>query len=414
MAIWLFDAGNSRLKYAPLRADGSLGEVHVSAHDGQELPSDWARALPERMEAAEVALVAPPAIRAALLDGLVTRARRISLVSAQKHCAGVEVAYATPQRFGVDRFLSLLAAHARGGGPWLVVGVGTALTVDLLDTDGRHLGGRIAASPTLMRQALSERAAQLPVCGGVYVPFAVDTGDALESGALGAAIGLIEHSLRAASAQLGLPPRLLLHGGGAPALMPWLVQAESATSLVLDPVSSVHSPAPFFHSASPPDPSTKLSSSPRAPSQYLSAILYRVIIKFHATDTDGPNESIVPFEGNQKLRMGESYARGDGRRNFRSCTRAMHPSDALVGNAYTPWHICTRVGNVTYLSPRIYLSHRCETRENFYPPIRLPRSSSFGVVRRDVVRLSSVQFDSARRNGGDGRSLSSFFIGSSQ
>jgi len=234
MAIWLFDAGNSRLKYAPLRADGSLGEVHVSAHDGQELPSDWARALPERMEAAEVALVASPAIRAALLDGLVTRARRISLVSTQKHCAGVEVAYATPQRFGVDRFLSLLAAHARGGGPWLVVGVGTALTVDLLDADGRHLGGRIAASPTLMRQALSERAAQLPVRGGVYVPFAVDTGDALESGALGAAIGLIEHSLRAASAQIGFPPRLLLHGGGAPALMPWLAQAESATSLVLE------------------------------------------------------------------------------------------------------------------------------------------------------------------------------------
>lgn len=66
------------------------------------------------------------------------------------------------------------------------------------------------------------------------------------------------------------------------------------------PVSSVHPlahPVPFFHSASSPDPSTKLSSSLQAPSQYLSAILYRVIIKFHATDTDGPmNESIVPYE----------------------------------------------------------------------------------------------------------------------
>lgn len=71
------------------------------------------------------------------------------------------------------------------------------------------------------------------------------------------------------------------------------------------PVSSVHPlayPAPFFHSASPPDLSTELSlsSSPQAPSQYLSAILYRVIIKFHATDTDGPmNESIVPYKGNR-------------------------------------------------------------------------------------------------------------------
>jgi len=234
MATWLFDVGNSRLKCAPLLADGGLGEVHVSAHDGRTLAAGWERALPARIDAAEIALVAAPSIRAALLDGLVSRARRISLVSTQTHCVGVEVAYAQPKRLGVDRFLTLLAAHARGGGPWLLVGVGTALTVDLLDIDGRHLGGRIAASPTLMRQALSERAVQLPVSGGVYVPFATDTEDALESGALGAAIGLIEHSLRSASEQLGRAPKLLLHGGGAEALLPWLAQAELAPSLVLE------------------------------------------------------------------------------------------------------------------------------------------------------------------------------------
>jgi len=234
MRVWLFDVGNSRLKYAPLQADGGLGEVRVYPHDGQTLPPGWEHALPSRMDAAEVALVAAPSIRAALLDGLVARARRISLVSAQTHCAGVEVAYAQPKRLGVDRFLTLLAAHARGDGPWLLVGVGTALTVDLLDVDGRHLGGRIAASPTLMRQALNERAAQLPASGGAYVAFAADTEDALESGALGAAIGLIEHSLRSASEQLGRAPKLLLHGGGAEALLPWLPKAELAPSLVLE------------------------------------------------------------------------------------------------------------------------------------------------------------------------------------
>jgi len=234
MATWLFDVGNSRLKYARLKPDGGLGEVSVSAHDGQALPPDWARALPSWMDAAEIALVAPAPIRAALLDGLVTRARRISLVSTQTHCAGVEIAYATPHKLGADRFLTLLAAHARGNGPWLVVGIGTALTVDLLDVDGRHLGGRIAASPTLMRQALNERAAQLPASGGAYVAFARDTEDALESGTLGTAIGLIEHSLRAARERLGRAPGLLLHGGGAQALLPWLPDAELVPSLVLE------------------------------------------------------------------------------------------------------------------------------------------------------------------------------------
>jgi len=234
MATWLFDVGNSRLKYAPLRPDGRLGEIVVCPHDGQTLPTGWEAALPSHMDAAEIALVAAPSIRATLLDGLVARARRISLVSSQKHCAGVEVAYAKPRRLGVDRFLTLLAAHARRSGPWLLVGIGTALTVDVLDANGKHLGGRIAASPTLMRQVLSERAAQLSAHGGVYVAFANNTEDALESGTLGTAVGLIEHSLHAARVQLGRMPTLLLHGGGAQALLPWLPKAELAPSLVLE------------------------------------------------------------------------------------------------------------------------------------------------------------------------------------
>jgi len=234
MHTWLFDVGNSRLKFAPLRSDGGLGEVCVCPHDGQTLPAGWEEALPARFDAAEVALVAPASIRAELLDVLAARAQRVSLVATIKRCAGVEVAYIEPQRFGVDRFLTLLAAHARAGEPWLLVGVGTALTIDLLDANGQHLGGRIAASPTLLRQALHERAVQLPTVGGEYVAFAGNTEDALASGCLGATIGLIEHSLRAARDQLGRAPQLLVHGGGAQALLAFLPETEYAPSLVLE------------------------------------------------------------------------------------------------------------------------------------------------------------------------------------
>lgn len=87
---------------------------------------------------------------------------------------------------------------------------------------------------------------------------------------------------------------------------------------------------------------------------------------------------------------------GRSARGWTAKLSQLHEGDVpfrRVGNAYTSWHICTRVGNVTYLSPRIYLSYRCETWENFYPPIHLPRSSSFGVDRRGVARLSSVRFE---------------------
>src|SRR5690606_11535094 len=124
-------------------------------------------------------------------------------------------------------------AHARGAGATLVVGVGTALTIDWLDAGGRHHGGRIAPSPTLMRQALHGRAAHLRASGGGYVEFGDDTDDALESGCIGAALALVERSLQAAT-QAGAVPRLLLHGGGADALRAALPQAVPAPALVLE------------------------------------------------------------------------------------------------------------------------------------------------------------------------------------
>src|SRR5690606_22750438 len=115
----------------------------------------------------------------------------------------------------------LLAAHARGGDR-LVVGVGTALTIDLLDAGGRHHGGRIAPSPTLMRESLHRRAAHLPAAGGIYATLAKQTDDALASGCLGAAVALVEASLADARGKLDGSVSVLLHGGGATELAPLL------------------------------------------------------------------------------------------------------------------------------------------------------------------------------------------------
>jgi len=232
MSQWLFDLGNSRLKCAPLHVDGGIGEVLAIEHDGGAFADGWQARLPMRIEAAHVTSVASPALRVQLLDALAARSGRIGIASTQRAWQGVRIAYAEPARLGVDRFLSLLAARARGGA-WLVVGVGTALTIDLLDADGRHHGGRIAPSPTLMREALQARAAQLPAQGGAYREFAADTDDALASGCLGAALALVERSREAAQRLCEGPVSLLLHGGGAGTLLPQLPDAEHDPALVL-------------------------------------------------------------------------------------------------------------------------------------------------------------------------------------
>jgi type III pantothenate kinase len=236
MNTWLFDLGNSRLKCVRMAGEDKVVAqvVEEIAHDGVRFAEDAFAALPPAFDMAFVASVAAPALTAALLDALSLCCPLVSLARSQPRCDGVRISYAQPQRLGVDRFLALLAAHARAAQPWLVVGVGTALTIDLLDASGHHHGGRIAPSPTLMREALQQRAPHLPASGGAYAEFADDTLPALASGCDGAALALIARSREVAIDRVGTPPRLLLHGGGAKALLPHLEDVEHAPSLVLE------------------------------------------------------------------------------------------------------------------------------------------------------------------------------------
>jgi type III pantothenate kinase len=231
---WLFDLGNTRLKVAPLEPGGA-GPVTAFAHDGTRVDPAWSMGLPPRIEVAWLASVGPPALRAALLQVLVPRAARVVEVRVERDMGGVRIGYAEPSRLGVDRALALVGARLRAPRWALVVGVGTALTVDLLDADGLHHGGAIAPSPTLMREALHARAPQLPPEGGdAAAAFGTQTVDALAAGCLGAALGLIERSHQEAARRAGAPPVVLLHGGGAEALLSQLDGAVHAPSLVMD------------------------------------------------------------------------------------------------------------------------------------------------------------------------------------
>jgi pantothenate kinase type III len=68
---------------------------------------------------------------------------------------------------GMDRFAALEWLYqqhqlAKGSWPALVVSVGTATTIDLIDGSGLHLGGYIAAGIGTMLESMSKRGALLP------------------------------------------------------------------------------------------------------------------------------------------------------------------------------------------------------------------------------------------------------------
>src|SRR5690606_32409896 len=139
-----------------------------------------------------LASVVPEPLARALAVALGARFEQVRQVHTLPALGRLRIAYREPSRLGVDRFLAMLAAlEGEGQGPWLLVGVGTALAIDALGADGRHLGGRIAPSPELMRAALHERVPHLPGRGGTPVDFAADSADALASGCEGAALALV-------------------------------------------------------------------------------------------------------------------------------------------------------------------------------------------------------------------------------
>lgn len=222
----LLDLGNTRLKWAlQAQPDGWLARGAV---DWQEeglaaaLASAWAGLpRPEQVIAASVVDAAREAQVAAMAERLF--ARTPTWLRTPAHACGVRNAYAEPQRLGVDRFLAMVAAHADGRAPCVLAGVGTALTLDALAADGRHLGGLIAPGPRLMQQSLLDATARVrPERPGEVVELADNTADAVASGCWQAAAALVERFATRSAARFGTAPALILGGGDATPLLPLL------------------------------------------------------------------------------------------------------------------------------------------------------------------------------------------------
>src|SRR4249919_970766 len=179
---WLIDFGNTRLKCAPLQ-DGHCGPVQAFAASDREALDGLLRILGSAKTGERVwlASVATPERTEALASAISGQGFAVRRVQTRAQCDRLRIAYAEPLRLGVDRFLAMLAVLQRDDGPWLISSVGSAMTIDLLDVDGRHHGGLIAPTPTHMREALAARFPQLELADGHAVDFAGNTADAVVS-----------------------------------------------------------------------------------------------------------------------------------------------------------------------------------------------------------------------------------------
>jgi type III pantothenate kinase len=117
----------------------------------------------------------------------------------------------------------------------LVVMVGTAVTVDALDTEGNFLGGMILPGFGVMQRALEMGTAGLKVPTGEVVDFPTNTSDALMSGGAHAIAGAIERMHRKLIDKTGQQPALIMSGGAAIKLDPITEMGfETVDTLIFD------------------------------------------------------------------------------------------------------------------------------------------------------------------------------------
>lgn len=214
----LLDVGNTRLKWA-VEAGGQFIEQGAVAHAGK--PADALSLLEvEEPEAIAIVSVAGTVHELAMSKVCLARwQRQPRYARAQAEQLGLHNGYAEPQRLGADRWMAMLGAWSLAQGACVVADAGTALTVDVIDTDGRHLGGIIAAGLHTSEKAVLG-ATRFPTRDTPlqnHAGLGLDTEACVRQGAMLSCLGALD---RAAAALPGA--RRFLAGGDAELLQPQL------------------------------------------------------------------------------------------------------------------------------------------------------------------------------------------------
>ena len=75
---------------------------------------------------------------------------------------GLIVKYDNPKQVGSDRIVNAVAAHAKYGGPLIIIDFGTATTFCAVSENAEYIGGTIAPGLKISADALFEKTSKLP------------------------------------------------------------------------------------------------------------------------------------------------------------------------------------------------------------------------------------------------------------
>ena len=214
----LIDAGNSRIK-SGLWERGAITPLSSIDTQASTPPSDWLRIdRPASVVISNVAGAATALKLAAWTEAAWSLMPNFAAV--RREAAGVSTRYERIEQLGIDRWLAVLAGYDLAGGAAGIVDAGTAITIDIVNVNGMHLGGSILPGLSLMVESLAQNTARLRLAtiehnNGV----AINTTMAISTGCIDAVCGGIERMRQKAQAVLGREPLWIITGGEASIVM---------------------------------------------------------------------------------------------------------------------------------------------------------------------------------------------------
>ena len=221
MTFMAIDVGNTRLKWAlyetPHPAAALLAQgAEFLDHIDRLSDTAWARLpAPSRMLGC---VVAGHAVKRRVEEQMELWDAPPQWVVSSAREAGLTNGYDHPTRLGCDRWVAMIGARQRmlaqgPARPLVVVMVGTAVTVEAIDAEGRFLGGLILPGHGIMLRALESGTAGLHVPTGEVRLFPTNTSDALTSGGTYAIAGAVERMVQHIIAHCGAEPACMMTGG---------------------------------------------------------------------------------------------------------------------------------------------------------------------------------------------------------
>lgn len=223
LLLLTLDIGNTAVKGALFEGLTLLRTFRLATDPTASVPA-YRHALRSHLAGAEVDRVGIASVVPVVAERVAEAGRaetlRVPLLVRPSLVLPFVMGYRTPETLGMDRLAAAAGAWSlyreeAPSRPLVVVDAGTAVTTEVVSSDGVFLGGSIGAGPDLVRGALARGTAQLPDVKPTVPrrPIGRSTEEALHAGIMLSFLDGVRGLLARITDELGTEPLVIITGG---------------------------------------------------------------------------------------------------------------------------------------------------------------------------------------------------------